>query len=58
MSINKKPSSAGLRGPTDSNMVNGQTHNPPRYAKMGGLSGPAKVAGENPFNVVAPSGKK
>lgn len=50
------PSSAGLRKPTDAGKVNGQMHNPPRYAELGGLTGPSKVAEANPFTIAKPNG--
>lgn len=37
------PSENGLRKPTDENQINGPVVNPPRYAEMGGLTGPAKA---------------
>lgn len=59
------PSDSGLRKPTDENQINGQVVNPPRYAEMGGLTGPGKVKTTvnnskfdigNPFNISKPHG--
>ena len=60
-----QPSSAGLRMPTDPTQVNGVVVNPPRYAEMGGLSGPSKTKTTanksifdigNPFTISKPNG--
>lgn len=51
-----KPSSSGLRRPTDPNKENGQVVNPPRYAEWGGLTGPSKTAERNPFTISKPNG--
>lgn len=39
-----KPKQGGLRQPTDSAKENGDIINPPRYAALGGLTGPSKIA--------------
>lgn len=45
-----------LRDPRDNNQVNGNIVNPPRYAQLGGLSGPTKALTRNQFRVVPPGG--
>lgn len=50
------PPSTGLRRPTDAGKVNGQMLNPPRYAELGGLSGPSKTAEMNPLTISKPNG--
>lgn len=58
------PSSAGLRQPGDAAQINGQIINPPRYAELGGLTGPSKVGpnvskggiGTNHLNISKPNG--
>lgn len=49
-----KPSGTGLRMPTDPSQFNGPVYNPPRYAELGGLTGPGKI---KPEVNNAPSGK-
>jgi hypothetical protein len=51
-----EPSTTGLRKPTDPGKNNGQMINPPRYAEHGGLTGPTKVAQENPLHISKPGG--
>lgn len=51
-----KPSSAGIRRPTDNERVNGRIVNPPRFAYLGGLSGPSKALTGNNINIVKPGG--
>lgn len=51
-----QPSAGGLRRPTDAGKMNGQVINPPRYAEMGGLTGPTKTAAENPLTISKPNG--
>jgi hypothetical protein len=59
-----EPRATGLRKPTDAAMQNGNIHNQPRYADIGGLDGPRKCAHKsefssgNPFNIVKPGGRK
>ena len=38
-----KPNAGGIRQPTDPKQVNGDIINPPRYAELGGLTGPGKI---------------
>lgn len=49
-----EPSSGGLRKPTDAQKENGQIVNPPRFAEMGGLDKPSRVAQKNPFGIRKP----
>jgi hypothetical protein len=60
-----KPSSSGLRMPTDPGQINGVVINPPRYAEYGGLRGPDRVKTTvnksifdigNPFTISKPNG--
>ncbi len=41
--IFKKPTGKGQRDPQDNNRINGRVVNPPRYAELGGLSGPSSI---------------
>jgi hypothetical protein len=50
------PSSAGLRKPTDPDKNNGQVINPPRYAELGGLDKPSRIAQANPLTISKPGG--
>lgn len=61
-----KPSSTGLRQPTDPKQINGDVVNPPRYAELGGLSGPSKTKTTvnnsmfdmgNPFRISKPGSR-
>lgn len=45
-----------LRDPRDNAQMNGNIVNPPRYAQMGGLTGPSKALTRNQFRVVPPGG--
>jgi hypothetical protein len=45
-----------LRDPRDNNQMNGNIMNPPRYAQVGGLSGPGKSIARNIMRVVPPGG--
>lgn len=50
-----KPRGAGQpRRPTDDSKNNGPIINPPRYAKMGGLSGASKFPGKNSMTLRKP----
>jgi hypothetical protein len=51
-----KPSADGIRRPTDPAKENGNIINPPRYAELGGLTGPSKTAERNPFTISKPNG--
>jgi len=60
-----KPSSGGLRMPTDPTQVNGVIINPPRFAEMGGLRQADRVKTTvnrsffdigNPFHISKPGG--
>lgn len=51
-----EPSTTGLRKPTDSGKENGQVINPPRYAQMGGLDKPSRIAEKNPLAIRKPGG--
>jgi hypothetical protein len=51
-----EPSSAGLRKPTDPQKENGQILNPPRYAELGGLDKPSRIAQKNPLHISKPNG--
>ena len=44
MDLFKPRGASAPRRPTDQNQQNGQTTNTPRYAAMGGLSGPNKYS--------------
>lgn len=48
------PNSFPIRDPRDSSMKSGRVVNPPRYQKMGELSGPGKW-GSSDFGVEAPT---
>lgn len=49
------PSAAlGIRPIQDNKTDNGLIVNPPRYAQLGGLSGPRKTGGKNKMTVVPP----
>lgn len=59
------PSSSNLRKPTDASQINGIAYNPPRYAELGNLDGPSKVATTvnnskfdvgNPLTISKPNG--
>ena len=59
-----RPSEGGLRMPTDNKKNNGAAINPPRYAEMGGLTGPSKVVpsvngipDSNDLRITKPGGK-
>lgn len=59
-----RPSEGGLRMPTDKSKNNGPIINPPRYAELGGLNGPSKIApgvngipDSNDLRVSKPGGK-
>jgi hypothetical protein len=52
-----QPSTGGLRRPTDAQKENGQIINPPRYAEMGGLDAPKRIAQKNPFTISKPGRK-
>lgn len=43
-----------IRNPQDNKTDNGLIVNPPRYAELGGLSGPRKTGGKNKMTVVPP----
>lgn len=49
-----KPSSTGMRGPTDNKRENGRVINPPRFAELGGLTGPSKVYTGNNIRIRKP----
>jgi hypothetical protein len=51
-----EPSTAGLRKPTDPEKDNGQIINPPRYAELGGLDKPSRIAQKNPLTIAKPMG--
>jgi hypothetical protein len=51
-----KPSSGGIRKPTDPGKENGQIINPPRYAEHGGGTGPSKFSASNPLRISKPGG--
>lgn len=51
-----EPSTTGLRKPTDSGKENGQVINPPRYAQMGGLDKPSRIAEKNTLTIRKPGG--
>jgi len=51
-----EPSSSGLRKPTDPQKENGQVMNPPRYAELGGLDKPSRIAQKNPLHISKPNG--
>ncbi len=55
-----EPNASGLRKPTDASQANGNIHNQPRYADIGGLDSPRKTAHKtgNPFRIVKPGGRK
>lgn len=47
-----------IRNIQDNKTDNGTIVNPPRYAELGGLSGPRKVGGKNKMTIVAPGRTK
>lgn len=51
-----EPSTAGLRKPTDPQKANGQVLNPPRFAELGGLDKPSRIAHDNPLTISKPGG--
>jgi hypothetical protein len=51
-----KPTTAGIRRPTDNARVNGRVVNPPRFANMGGLDSPGKALTGNNIQIVKPGG--
>ena len=51
-----EPSNAGLRKPTDPQKENGQMINPPRFAELGGLDKPSRIAQKNPLSISKPGG--
>ena len=58
MSLFKPRASATMRPPTSNQQKNGVVWNPPRFAELGGLTGPGKV-GKTGMSVVKPAdGKK
>ena len=50
-----KPKAYPARKPTDTSLVNGRIHNPPRMSQIGGLNGLHKV-GKNLFPLKKPGG--
>lgn len=45
-----------LRDPRDNAQTNGNIVNPPRFAQMGGFTGPGKALNRNQFAVRPPGG--
>ena len=57
MDLFKPRGASQPRRPTDQNQQNGQITNTPRYAPMGGLSGPNKYS-KNKMTLEKPGGTK
>lgn len=55
MDLFKPRGASATRRPTDNKQQNGQIINTPRFAPMGGLSGPGKTGSRNNMKIV-PSG--
>lgn len=51
-----KPNATGMRRPTDNARVNGRIINPPRFAQLGGLTGPSKALEGNNIKITKPGG--
>lgn len=51
-----KPSSTGMRKPTDNKRENGRIINPPRFAELGGLDSSGKAMTGNNIRIVKPGG--
>lgn len=51
-----EPSTSGLRQPTDAQKENGQIINQPRYAELGGLDKPSRIAQKNNLTISKPNG--
>jgi hypothetical protein len=49
-----KPSSTGIRNPTDNKRENGRVINTPRFAEFGGLTGPSKAVTGNNIKIRKP----
>jgi len=59
MDLFKPRGAASIRRPLDDKQDNGQIHNPPRFARYGGLDGGAKAGPKNKMNLGKPGdGKK
>ena len=54
----KPRGSASIRRPQDDKQDNGVIVNPPRYARIGGLDGGAKVGPKNKMTITKPGGGK
>lgn len=52
-----EPSTAGLRKPQDAQKENGQVINTPRYAELGGLDKPSRIAQKNPLSIKKANGR-
>ena len=53
-----KPATRGRRDPTSNAKQNGRIMNPPRFAELGGLTGPSKAVSRNGMSIVKPGGAK
>jgi hypothetical protein len=53
MDLFKPRGASTTRRPTDNNQMNGQIYNTPRYATLGGLTGPGKLS-KNKMSVSKP----
>ena len=53
-----RPSEKGRRSPTSNAKENGQIVNPPRYAEMGGFTGPSKGVSKNKMSIRKPGDTK
>ncbi|MBV8648469.1 hypothetical protein [Paludibacterium sp.] len=51
-----KPSSTGMRRPTDNKRENGRIINPPRFAELGGLGDASKTMTGNNIRIQKPGG--
>ena len=54
MDVFKPRGAAKVRNPTSDQKQNGQITNAPRFAHLGGLSGPSKTGSKNTYGIKAP----
>ena len=52
-----EPSTSNIRKPTDAAQDNGQVINPPRFAQLGGLDKPSRIAKKNPLTIRKPGNR-